>query len=86
MSAFVDDRRSVARVYKPFNMGGQCYYTCNKGDVEFFVLDSNYMDPAQLKWVEQSLRESKAKWKIAYFHHSLYVQKSSPMLGTPGNS
>ena len=31
------------RLYKPFNMGGQRYYTFNKGDVEFFVLDSNYM-------------------------------------------
>ncbi len=53
-------------------MGGQRYYTFNKGDVEFFVLDSNYMDPAQLSWVEQSLQKSKAKWKIAYFHHPLY--------------
>ena len=60
------------RLYKPFNMGGQRYYTFNKGDVEFFVLDSNYMDPAQLNWVEESLQKSKAKWKIAYFHHPLY--------------
>jgi 3',5'-cyclic AMP phosphodiesterase CpdA len=30
------------------------------------------MDPAQLKWVEESLQKSKAKWKIAYFHHPLY--------------
>ena len=60
------------RLYKPFNMGGQRYYTFNKGDVEFFVLDSNYMDPAQLSWIEQNLQKSKAKWKIAYFHHPLY--------------
>jgi predicted phosphodiesterase len=60
------------RLYKPFNMGGQRYYTFNKGDVEFFVLDSNYMDPPQLKWVEENLQKSKAKWKIAYFHHPLY--------------
>ncbi len=60
------------RLYKPFNMGGQRYYTFNKGDVEFFVLDSNYMDPGQLSWVEDSLQKSKAKWKIAYFHHPLY--------------
>jgi predicted phosphodiesterase len=60
------------RLYKPFNMGGQRYYTFNKGDVEFFVLDSNYMDPTQLSWVEESLQKSKAKWKIAYFHHPLY--------------
>jgi len=60
------------RLYKPFNMGGQRYYTFKKGEVEFFVLDSNYMDPNQLSWLEQSLQKSKAKWKIAYFHHPLY--------------
>jgi predicted phosphodiesterase len=60
------------RLYKPFNMGGQRYYSFNKNDVEFFVLDSNYMDPAQLSWLEESLQKSKAKWKIAYFHHPLY--------------
>jgi predicted phosphodiesterase len=60
------------RLYKPFNMGGQRYYTFNKGDVQFFVLDSNYMDPTQLSWVEENLQKSKAKWKIAYFHHPLY--------------
>src|SRR5215470_4857359 len=60
------------RLYKPFNMGGQRYYTFNKGDAQFFVLDSNYMDPTQLSWVEENLQKSKAKWKIAYFHHPLY--------------
>jgi len=30
------------------------------------------MDPAQLDWLEQSLHNSKAKWKICYFHHPLY--------------
>jgi predicted phosphodiesterase len=60
------------RLYKPFNMGGQRYYTFKKGDVEFFVLDSNYMDPTQLSWLEKSLQKSNAKWKIAYLHHPLY--------------
>ena len=27
------------RLYKPFNMGGERYYTFQKGDIEFFVLD-----------------------------------------------
>lgn len=58
--------------YKPFGMDGQRYYTFTKGDVEFFVLDSNYMDPKQLDWVTKELQSSKAKWKIAYFHHPLY--------------
>jgi predicted phosphodiesterase len=66
------DDPNEERLYKPFNMGGERYYSYKKGDVEFFVLDSNYMDPAQLKWLEEALQKSKAKWKISYFHHPLY--------------
>jgi predicted phosphodiesterase len=58
--------------YKPFNMNGQHYYSFKKGDVQFFVLDSNYMDATQLDWIQHQLSESNAKWKIAYFHHPLY--------------
>lgn len=60
------------RFYKPFNMNGQRYYTFRKGNVEFFALDSTYMDPKQLSWLEDNLKKSKSKWKIAYFHHPLY--------------
>ena len=59
--------------YKPFNMGGNHYYSFTKGDVEFYVLDSNYMDPGQLQWLENKLQGAKAKWKIAYFHHPLFT-------------
>ena len=59
-------------LYKPFNMGGQRYYSFKKGDVQFFVLDSNYMDSTQLDWLQHQLSESNAKWKIPYFHHPLY--------------
>ena len=59
-------------LYKPFNMNGQHYYTFKKGDVQFFVLDSNYMDSKQLDWIQQQLSASNAKWKLAYFHHPLY--------------
>ena len=58
--------------YKPFNMDGRNYYTFTKGSAQFFVLDSNYMDPKQLAWVEQELKASNKRWKIAYFHHPLY--------------
>ena len=58
--------------YKPFNMNGERYYTFKKGDVQFFALDSNYMDAKQLSWVEQNLKSSKARWKICFFHHPLY--------------
>ena len=53
-------------------MDGQRFYTYQKKDVRFFALDSNYMDKDQQTWLEKELRESNAKWKIAYFHHPLY--------------
>ncbi|MBV9622431.1 MAG: metallophosphoesterase [Acidobacteria bacterium] len=66
------DDPNIERLYKPFNMNGERYYNFKKGDVEFFALDSTYMDPKQLTWLEQNLRSSKARWKICYFHHPLY--------------
>ena len=60
------------RQYNLFNMGGERYYSFKKNDVAFFVLDSSYMDPGQLNWLETQLRESNAAWKICYFHHPLY--------------
>ena len=71
------DNPDDERLYKPFNMGGERYYSFKKGDVAFFALDSNYMDPAQLNWIEQNLRNSQAKWKICYFHHPLYSDGKS---------
>ena len=60
------------RSYAPFNMDNQRYYTYARGNVRFFVLDSNYLDPAQLAWVEAALKTAKEEWKICYFHHPLY--------------
>lgn len=60
------------RLYKPFNMGGERYYSFRKDKVAFFALDSNYMDPPQLKWLEQNLKDSQGTWKISFFHHPLY--------------
>ena len=60
------------RMYKPFNMGGKKYYTFKKNNVRFFALDSNYMDQAQLDWLEKELAASGSDWKIAFFHHPLY--------------
>ena len=61
------------RYYKPFNLGGDRYRTFKKGNVRFFILDSNYLDPAQVKWLEKELESSGSDWKIAYFHHPLYT-------------
>ena len=60
------------RLYKLFNMGGERYYSFKKDDVAFFALDSTYMNPTQLDWLEGQLRNSSAAWKICYFHHPLY--------------
>jgi predicted phosphodiesterase len=61
------------RSYKLFNMGGERYYTFkpHKG-VQFFALDSNYMDRTQLDWLEKELSASNAEWKIVFCHHPLY--------------
>ena len=60
------------RLYKPFNMGGERYYAFRKGEAAFFALDSNYMDPKQLSWLDQNLKNSQGTWKICFFHHPLY--------------
>jgi phosphodiesterase/alkaline phosphatase D-like protein len=65
--------------YPNFNMGGRRYYNFTKGTsenseslLEFFALDTNEVTPEQLKWLDESLGASKAGWKIAFSHHSLY--------------
>jgi predicted phosphodiesterase len=61
------------RYYKPFNLGGKRYRTFKKGDVRFYVIDSNYLDPDQVKWLENELQAGGSDWKIPYFHHPLYT-------------
>jgi 3',5'-cyclic AMP phosphodiesterase CpdA len=67
--------------YKDFNMGGKRYYSFVKGVegekdlIEFFALDTNaevVLDKTQLDWLEKALGESKARWKVAFMHHSLF--------------
>jgi predicted phosphodiesterase len=63
------------RLYKPFNMNGERYYSFKPsllGDVRFFALDSNYMSKEQVAWLEKELQGSDSPWKIAFFHHPLY--------------
>ena len=61
-------------VYEPFNMGGKTYYTFKgpKESVRFYALETSYLDPAQLQWIERELDNSGDDWKIPYFHHPLY--------------
>ena len=60
------------RLYPGFNMAGERYYTYTRKNVRFFALDSNAMDPKQLAWLENALKDSSDTWKICYFHHPLY--------------
>lgn len=60
------------RFYKPWNMNGERFYTYTKKNVRFFALDSDYLDPKQLQWLEDELKKAGEDWKIVYFHHPLY--------------
>ena len=68
------------RLYKPFGMGGQRYYSfrapkspaSGPGSVRFFALDSGYLDTLELDWLDGQLAACDAEWRIAYFHHPLY--------------
>jgi predicted MPP superfamily phosphohydrolase len=62
------------RYYKLFNMDGKLYYSFkpDKQSVRFFALESTYLDPEQVAWLEKELKDSTSNWKIPYFHHPPY--------------
>ncbi len=75
-----DDTNQI--YYRPFNMGGERYYTfvppvdpLTRWDtrVRFFALDSTYLTRDQLRWFEKESAESRAEWKIVFLHHPLYT-------------
>ncbi|HYE87555.1 MAG TPA: metallophosphoesterase [Vicinamibacterales bacterium] len=75
-----DDTNQI--YYKPFNMDGRRYYTFVppvdpitrwETRVRFFSLDSTYLNLEQLRWFEKETTESRAEWKIAFFHHPVYT-------------
>lgn len=70
----IEDGRQDQLEYPLFNMDGQNYYKLSKGDglVDFFMLDSNDFDDAQIGWADNALRTSTAKWKIVVAHHPVY--------------
>ena len=70
----VEDKREHQLNYPLFNMNGQDYYLLSKGDglVDFFMLDSTSFNKEQELWLIDKLGNSKAKWKMAFFHHPLY--------------
>ena len=58
--------------FEGFHMGGARYYTFARKNARFFAFDSNLMDPAQLAWIDNTLKQSQDDWKICYFHHPIY--------------
>jgi 3',5'-cyclic AMP phosphodiesterase CpdA len=62
------------RNYKLFNMNDKLYYSFKAPvqDVRFFALESTYMTPDQVAWLENELKGSNSAWKIVYLHHPLY--------------
>ena len=60
------------RNYPRFNMNGRRYYSFVRGPARFFVFDTNFMDPEQLKWIDTALAAAREEWKIAVFHHPIY--------------
>jgi 3',5'-cyclic AMP phosphodiesterase CpdA len=55
-------------------MNGEFYYSFKPAghDVRFIALESTYMEPDQLRWLENTLERSREEWKIVFFHHPLY--------------
>jgi predicted MPP superfamily phosphohydrolase len=70
----VQEGRQDQCQYPLFNMGGRNYFTLKQGDglLDLFMLDSTDCDRTQLGWVEQQLKTSTARWKLAVLHHPLY--------------
>ena len=61
------------RYYKLFNMEGNLYYTFSpKAEIRFFALESTYLVPEQVAWLEKELKVSGSHWKIVFLHHPLY--------------
>jgi hypothetical protein len=75
-----DDPKEVN--YERFNMRGHRYYRfAPPGNlvarlttpVQFFALDSTYLDSEQLAWLDAELAASPADWKIVFLHHPIYT-------------
>ena len=64
-------------------MDGKLYYSFKapKQDVRFFALESTYMQPEQVKWLERRAAEVAGRTgRSCYFHHPLYSSGSHARL------
>jgi predicted phosphodiesterase len=63
--------------------GTEGWYGFDYGPFHFTVLDSNKVDEeGQTKWMIEDLKASKARFKVAVFHHALFA--ASPIDGNTG--
>ena len=62
------------RFYKFFNMDGELFYSFQapRQSVRFFALESTYMEPEQVEWLDKALGSAGEDWKIVFQHHPLY--------------
>jgi predicted phosphodiesterase len=58
--------------FRSLSMPGR-YYRRRIGPVELFLLDSNRIDARQTAWLARGLRASRARWKLAAFHHPAFT-------------
>ena len=49
------------------------YYRRAIGPIELYLLDSNDVDDAQTTWLRRALSRSRARWKLAAFHHPAFT-------------
>jgi 3',5'-cyclic AMP phosphodiesterase CpdA len=59
-------------VFDELQMPGR-YYRRVVGGLELYLLDSNDVDDAQTAWLRRTLSRSRARWRIAAFHHPAYT-------------
>lgn len=64
--------------------GNERYYDFVKGNIHFFVMDSDNREPdgrdsnsIQGQWLKNKLAQSTSKWNIVYFHHAPYCSNLS---------
>jgi 3',5'-cyclic AMP phosphodiesterase CpdA len=57
--------------FEALGMPGR-YYRRAVGPVEFFLLDSTAVNARQTIWLRRALARSRARWKIAVFHHPAF--------------
>ncbi|MCE9540053.1 MAG: metallophosphoesterase, partial [Bacteroidetes bacterium] len=64
--------------------GNERYYDYVKGNIHFFVLnsdpreaDGNDSTSIQAFWLKNKIQNSNSKWKVVYFHHSPYCSDAT---------